>query len=103
MTFFLVTPNEKYSDLPRHPVELDTPDDCMVCHIDDGDPLACDKVSVHFATLLFPLCSYFMHSAIKLITTRVSPLPWPPSQMANGSARNACAVPARLSATRQHT
>jgi len=43
-TFFLVTPNEKYSDLPRHPVELDTPDECMVCRKDHGDPLACDKV-----------------------------------------------------------
>jgi PHD finger protein len=43
-TFFLVTPNEKYSELPRHPVELDTPEECMVCHKDDGDPLACDKV-----------------------------------------------------------
>ncbi|KAI0297827.1 hypothetical protein B0F90DRAFT_860571 [Multifurca ochricompacta] len=42
-TFFLVTPNEKYSDLPRHPFELDTPDVCMICHKDDGDPLACDK------------------------------------------------------------
>jgi hypothetical protein len=43
-TFFLVTPNDKYSDLPRHPVELDTPDECMICHKDQGDPLACDKV-----------------------------------------------------------
>jgi hypothetical protein len=39
-----VTPNEKYSELPRHPVELDTPDECMICRKDDGDPLACDKV-----------------------------------------------------------
>jgi len=42
-TFFLVTPNEKYSELPRHPVELDTPEECMICRKDDGDPLACDK------------------------------------------------------------
>jgi len=41
--FFLVTPNEKYTDLPRHPAELDTPEECLVCHQDNGDPLACDK------------------------------------------------------------
>ncbi len=50
-TFFLVTPNEKYSELPRHPVELDTPEECMVCHKDDGDPLACDKVRTFFLIL----------------------------------------------------
>jgi hypothetical protein len=44
-SLFLVTPNEKYSDLPRHPAELDTPEECMICHKDDGDPLACDKVT----------------------------------------------------------
>ena len=42
--FFLATPNEKYSDLQRHPAELDTPDECLICHQDNGDPLACDKV-----------------------------------------------------------
>lgn len=42
--FFLATPNEKYSDLPRHPAELDTPEECLICHQDNGDPLACDKV-----------------------------------------------------------
>jgi hypothetical protein len=52
--FFLVTPNEKYSDLPRHPVELDTPDVCLVCRKDDGDPLACDKVSLFIYNLLSP-------------------------------------------------
>ncbi|KAI9433482.1 RCC1/BLIP-II [Lactarius indigo] len=41
--FFLVTPNEKYSDLQRHPSELDTPEECLICHQDNGDPLACDK------------------------------------------------------------
>jgi hypothetical protein len=80
--FFLVTPNEKYSELPRHPVELDTPDECMICHKDDGDPLACDKVrtrsfiSTHspflplyviIHTSVRPACS-----AISLITTSVS-------------------------------
>jgi len=49
--FFLVTPNEKYSDLPRHPAELDTPDVCLVCRKDYGDPLACDKVSFYISAL----------------------------------------------------
>jgi hypothetical protein len=61
--FFLVTPNEKYSELPRHPVELDTPDECMICHKDDGDPLACDKVRTRpFISHTFPshhcMCDY---------------------------------------------
>ncbi|KAH9971036.1 regulator of chromosome condensation 1/beta-lactamase-inhibitor protein II [Lactifluus volemus] len=58
-TFFLVSPNEKYSDLPRHPVELDTPDDCMICHKDDGDPLACDKCdkAYHHTCLTPPLAA----------------------------------------------
>ncbi|KAI0057641.1 RCC1/BLIP-II [Artomyces pyxidatus] len=45
-TYFLVTPNEKYSDLPRHPADLEAPDLCLVCKQDHGDndsPLACDK------------------------------------------------------------
>ncbi|KAH9988564.1 regulator of chromosome condensation 1/beta-lactamase-inhibitor protein II [Russula vinacea] len=58
-TLFLVTPNEKYSDLPRHPVELDTPEECMICHKDDGDPLACDKCDkpYHFTCLTPPLAA----------------------------------------------
>jgi hypothetical protein len=48
-TFFLARPNDKYSDLPRHPVDLDTPQECIVCSQDNGDddsPLECDKVLV---------------------------------------------------------
>ncbi|KAH9989909.1 regulator of chromosome condensation 1/beta-lactamase-inhibitor protein II [Russula compacta] len=58
-TFFLVTPNEKYSDLPRHPVELDTPDECMICRKDHGDPLACDKCDkpYHLTCLTPPLAA----------------------------------------------
>ena len=46
-TFFLARPNDKFSDLPRHPADLDTPQDCIVCSQDNGDddsPLECDKV-----------------------------------------------------------
>ncbi|KAI9455036.1 RCC1/BLIP-II [Russula earlei] len=58
-TFFLVTPNEKYSELPRHPVELDTPDECMICRLDHGDPLACDKCDkpYHHTCLTPPLAA----------------------------------------------
>ena len=56
--FFLVTPNEKYSDLPRHLVELDTPDECLVCHKDQGDPLACDKVAFYIPPVRHRTYSY---------------------------------------------
>lgn len=45
-TLFLAKPNEKFSDLPRHP-EVDAPDLCLVCTKDNGDDdpaLECDKV-----------------------------------------------------------
>ncbi|KAI0766088.1 RCC1/BLIP-II [Trametes elegans] len=45
-TYFLVRPNEKYSDLPRHPLEIEAPELCVVCDRDNGDddlPLECDK------------------------------------------------------------
>jgi hypothetical protein len=43
-TFFLVRPNEKYSNLPRHPAEVEAPEVCVVCRKDTGDPLECEKV-----------------------------------------------------------
>ncbi|KAI0358134.1 RCC1/BLIP-II [Trametes cingulata] len=45
-TYFLVHPNDKYSDLPRHPVDIEAPDLCFVCDQDNGEddpPLECDK------------------------------------------------------------
>lgn len=45
-TLFLAKPDEKLSDLPRHP-EVDAPDLCLVCNKDNGDDdpaLECDKV-----------------------------------------------------------
>jgi len=33
------------------PPELDTPEECLICHQDNGDPLACDKVRA--VSLLF--------------------------------------------------
>ncbi|EPQ56793.1 hypothetical protein GLOTRDRAFT_92642 [Gloeophyllum trabeum ATCC 11539] len=46
-TFVLAKPNAKFSDLPRHPAEVDAPEFCLVCGKDNGDddsPLACDKL-----------------------------------------------------------
>lgn len=42
-TVFLVKPSENFSDMPRHPVEVDPPEACMGCGRDYGDPLECDK------------------------------------------------------------
>lgn len=46
-TLFLAKPNVKFSDLPRHPLEVDAPELCIVCDKDNGDDdpaLECDKV-----------------------------------------------------------
>ncbi|TCD61797.1 hypothetical protein EIP91_007883 [Steccherinum ochraceum] len=45
-TFFLAAPNEKLSDLPRHPLDMEAPELCVVCNKDLGDedsPLECEK------------------------------------------------------------
>jgi hypothetical protein len=46
-TFFLARPSDKFSDLPRHPVDLEAPAECVECQKDNGEddaPLECDKV-----------------------------------------------------------
>ena len=46
-SFILALPSDKLSDLPRHPIEVNPPDICVVCDEDTGEddsPLACDKV-----------------------------------------------------------
>ncbi|VDC05500.1 unnamed protein product [Peniophora sp. CBMAI 1063] len=58
--YFLVTPNDKYSDLPRHPIDIQTPEECVVCSLDRGEsdsPLACDKCDTpyHLGCLRPPL------------------------------------------------
>lgn len=47
-TFMLARPNDKLSDLPRHPDEVGTEDECLVCHKDKkGDsPIVCEKVPI---------------------------------------------------------
>ncbi|XP_006461672.1 hypothetical protein AGABI2DRAFT_193077, partial [Agaricus bisporus var. bisporus H97] len=42
-TLLLAKPNDKYSDLPRHPIDVQPPQECVGCKKDDGDPLECDK------------------------------------------------------------
>lgn len=43
-TILLAKPNDKFSDLPRHPIDVQPPQECVGCKRDDGDPLECDKV-----------------------------------------------------------
>lgn len=56
-TLFIAHPNDKFADMPRHPVDLDPPQACIVCRKDDGDPLECDKCdsTYHLACLTPPL------------------------------------------------
>jgi len=45
-TLFLARPNQKLSDLPRHPEHVDAPETCVVCNKETGDddsPLECEK------------------------------------------------------------
>ena len=46
-TFFLATPNEAMSELPRHPFAVDAPEVCVECSTDKGEDevvLECEKV-----------------------------------------------------------
>lgn len=60
-TFFLAKPNQKLSDLPRHPYELQgVPEACAVCGKDKGEedsPLECEKCDTpyHLGCLKPPL------------------------------------------------
>ncbi|OJT07597.1 Protein RCC2 -like protein [Trametes pubescens] len=50
-SYILAHPNDKYSDLPRHPAEIDVPDFCFVCEKDNGDDdplLECEKCDYPF-------------------------------------------------------
>ena len=54
-TIFLARPNDKYSDLPRHPENVDSAEECVVCSRDRGEddsPLACDKVRDIYSLLI---------------------------------------------------
>lgn len=48
-TYFLAKPNDKMSELPRHPDEVEHPEECIVCGKDEegNSPLICEKVSPH--------------------------------------------------------
>ena len=48
-TFFLAKPSDKLSDLPRHPLDMEAPELCVVCKQDTGDDdslLECEKASI---------------------------------------------------------
>ena len=66
-TFILARPNEKFSELPRHPFDVNPPEICVVCDRDNGEddsPLECDKVGSITATLPHvPLTSQSLRSA----------------------------------------
>lgn len=50
-TLFLAKSNEKFSDMPRHPEQVDAPSYCVKCNRDNGEddsPLECDKVCSAF-------------------------------------------------------
>ncbi|KAG6841009.1 hypothetical protein C0991_002639 [Blastosporella zonata] len=56
-TVFLAKPNDKMSDLARHPLEVDPPALCCVCSTERGEddsPLECDKVRSSFGLLYIP-------------------------------------------------
>ena len=65
-TIFLARPNDKYSDLPRHPENVDSAEECVVCSRDRGEddsPLACDKVRdiyslLDIITFFFPFKTF---------------------------------------------
>ncbi|KAJ7918807.1 regulator of chromosome condensation 1/beta-lactamase-inhibitor protein II [Mycena leptocephala] len=60
-TLFLAKPTGKYSDLPRHPIDVDPPEACIQCGEDQGDDgdevLECEKCDApyHLACLTPPL------------------------------------------------
>ena len=60
-TLLLAKPNEKFSEMPRHPEEIDAPPHCVKCNRDNGEddsPLECDKVCSYYL-LLSVLYPYF--------------------------------------------
>ncbi|KAJ7132156.1 RCC1/BLIP-II [Mycena epipterygia] len=60
-TLFIAKPEGKYSDLPRHPIDVDPPEACIQCGEDHGDDgpevLECEKCDApyHLACLTPPL------------------------------------------------
>ncbi|KAF9524401.1 regulator of chromosome condensation 1/beta-lactamase-inhibitor protein II [Crepidotus variabilis] len=45
-TVFIARPSNKFSDMPRHPEEVEAPERCIICNKDHGEddsPLECDK------------------------------------------------------------
>jgi hypothetical protein len=90
-TLFLAHPNDKYSDMPRHPVDLVTPQVCVGCGKDDGDPLECDKVCFRFllpprlpSVMIMGACSVTRRIILGVLTRH-----WMRCRMASGSAWNA--------------
>jgi hypothetical protein len=89
-TLFLAKPNEKLSDLPRHPVDVQPPPFCIKCNKDNGEddsPLECDKVRVTYNWLISISCVdedaiSVMPRVIWVVLTN----PWMLFRKVNGSA-----------------
>jgi hypothetical protein len=65
-TLLLAKPNEKFSDMPRHPEEIDAPSHCVKCNRDNGEddsPLECDKVCSYLVILSLPYPNFSDKSA----------------------------------------
>ena len=90
-TLLLAKPTEKFSDMPRHPEDVNPPTACVGCNKDYGEddsPLECDKVRSYnnFAgTSLTHLPSSVMLLGICSVSTHLSMR----SLTANGSAPTA--------------
>ena len=85
-TIFLVIPDDKYADLPRHPEEDEDveADPCVVCKVDrtgeDGDveaALACDVVRISSRSQPFPYPTLVSEANFR-------------SRILSGSARRQC-------------
>jgi hypothetical protein len=91
-TLILAKPNQKLSDLPRHPVDVQPPMLCVKCNKDNGEddpPLECDKVCVNFFMLIILSCpNRIATSAMLHAISGVLTFPWTLFQKVNGSALN---------------
>jgi hypothetical protein len=98
-TVILAKPTEKFSDMPRHPEEVDPPIVCVGCKKDYGEddsPLECDKVRVYSFILTFDAQYSVVSSAMLRGTSSVSIHLSMQSQTGNGSAPTARTIPVRL-------
>ncbi|WVN90839.1 uncharacterized protein L203_106082 [Cryptococcus depauperatus CBS 7841] len=49
-TLFLARPNARLSELERYPERINSASECVVCHINDDDPLECERCDQPYHT-----------------------------------------------------